>query len=318
MNWPAALSGAAVRVTRTAVGRRVRQHALQVALLVGGLFALGFVCGGQAQAADGVTGRQPVIPAVASQAKPVSVAEPVLVAKPVSAAKPVPVAEPVPGSVPVLAPVLAPVADTVERVVRPVADAVTKTVTEVVTKTPALPGLPTLPSVPTIPIPSLPTVPTSPVVPGQEASPVPTPPAHTAPVPTPVSAPVRSASQPSGAGHRANVGPAEATAGVGDPYGPRLGSGTGEALGAVGHAVVGRALSPSVGHAPTRHQAPAGDPDGTLRNQSGVDSGSSRHCDAQAVTSEYRVAVRIVPGVVARVDAAETRDRYRDVPVFPG
>ncbi len=105
---------------------------------------------------------------------------------------------------------------------------------------------------------------------------------------------------------------------MGDPYGPRLGTGTGEALGVVGHAVVGRALSPSVGHAPTRHQAPAGDPDGTLRNQSGVDSGSSRHCDAQAVTSEYRVAVRIVPGVVARVDAAETQDRYRDVPVFPG
>ncbi|MFJ2159578.1 hypothetical protein [Streptomyces sp. NPDC087856] len=304
MNWPAELSGAAVRVTRTAVGRRVRQRVLQVALLVGGLFALGFLCGGQAQAADGVTGQRPVIPAVASTAKPV------------------PVAKQVPASVPVLAPVLTPVlaqvSDTVERVVRPVADVVTKTVTEVVTKTPALPALPTLPSVPTIPIPSVPTVPSVPVVPGQPASPVPTPPAHTAPVPTPVPAPVRSTPQPSGAGQRVDVRSAEVTAGVGDPYGPRFGTDTGDAVGAIGHAVVGHVLSSSVGHAPVRHQAPAGDPDGALRNQSGVDSGSSRHCDAQAVTSEYRVAVRIVPGGVARVDAAETQDRYRDVPVFPG
>ena len=314
MNWPAELSGAAVRVTRTAVGRRVRQRVLQVALLVGGLFALGFLCGGQAQAADGVTGQRPVIPAVASTAKPVP--------RVASTAKPVPVAKQVPASVPVLAPVLTPVlaqvSDTVERVVRPVTDVVTKTVTEVVTKTPSLPALPTLPSVPTIPIPSVPTVPSVPVVPGQPASPVPTPPAHTAPVPTPVPAPVRSTPQPSGAGQRADVRPAEVTAGVGDPYGPHYGTDTGDAVGAVGHAVVGHALSSSVGHAPVRHQAPAGDPDGALRNQSGVDSGSSRHCDAQAVTSEYRVAVRIVPGGVARVDAAETQDRYRDVPVFPG
>ncbi|MFJ3416708.1 hypothetical protein ACIPN8_10200 [Streptomyces sp. NPDC086082] len=301
MNWPAELSGAAVRVTRTAVGRRVRQRVLQVALLVGGLFALGFLCGGQAQAADGVTGQRPVIPAVASTAKPV------------------PVAKQVPASVPVLAPVLTPVlaqvSDTVERVVQPVADVVTKTVTEVVTRTPALPALP---SVPTIPVPTVPTVPPVPVIPGQPASPVPTPPAHTAPVPTPVPAPVRSTPQSSGAGQRADVRPAAVTAGVGDPYGPRFGTDAGDAVGAVGHAVVGHALSSSVGHAPVRHQAPAGDPDGALRNQSGVDSGASRHCDAQAVTAEYRVAVRIVPGVVARADAAETQDRYRDVPVFPG
>ncbi|MFD4875073.1 hypothetical protein ACFWOB_17165 [Streptomyces sp. NPDC058420] len=295
MNWPAVLPGAAVRVTRTAVGRRV----LQLALLVGGLFALGLLCGGQAQAADGGTGQRPVIPAAASPAKPV------------------PVARQAPASVPVLAPVLAPVSDSVERVVRPVADVVTKTVTEVVTKTPSLPTLPTLPTVPTIPIPSVPTVPSVPVVPSQPASPIATTPTHTAPVPTPVPAPVRSTPQPSGAGQRVDVRPAEAT-GVGDPYGPRFGTDTGDEAGAVGHAVVGHVLSPSVGHAPARHQAPAGDPDGALRNQSGVDSGSSRHCDAQAVTSEYRVAVRIVPGVVARVDAAETQDRYRDVPVFPG
>ncbi|MGQ4433736.1 MULTISPECIES: hypothetical protein [unclassified Streptomyces] len=313
MNWPAELSGAAVRVTRTAVGRRV----LQLTLLVGGLFALGLLCGGQAQAADGVTGQRPVLPAVASPAKPVPAA------KPVPSAEQVPTAKQAPASVPVLAPVLAPVSDTVERVVRPVVDVVTRTVTEVVTKTPSLPALPTLPSVPTIPVPTIPvptvpTVPSVPVIPGQPASPVPTPPAHTAPVPTQVPAPVRSTPQSSGAGHRTDVRHGEVTVGGRDPYGPRFGTDAGDAVGAVGHAAVGHAPSSSVGHAPVRHQAPAGDPDGAPRNQSGVDTGSSRHCDAQAVTAEYRVAVRIVPGVVARADAAETQDRYRDVPVFPG
>ncbi|MDF3147786.1 hypothetical protein, partial [Streptomyces sp. T21Q-yed] len=51
MTWPAALPGAALRVVRTAAGRR----ALQVVLLVGGLFALGFLCGERAYAADGVS-----------------------------------------------------------------------------------------------------------------------------------------------------------------------------------------------------------------------------------------------------------------------
>ena len=56
MTSPAVLPGAALRVMRTAAGRR----ALQVALLVGGLFVLGFLCGEQAQAADGMglTGRR--------------------------------------------------------------------------------------------------------------------------------------------------------------------------------------------------------------------------------------------------------------------
>ncbi|MEU1270582.1 hypothetical protein [Streptomyces sp. NPDC005799] len=49
MTWPAALPGTALRVMRTAVVRR----ALQVALLAGGLFVLGFLCGEQAHAAEG-------------------------------------------------------------------------------------------------------------------------------------------------------------------------------------------------------------------------------------------------------------------------
>ncbi|MPY63448.1 hypothetical protein FNH08_41715, partial [Streptomyces spongiae] len=44
-------AGAVLRVMRGAAGRRV----LQVVLLVGGLFALGFLCGEQAHAADGTS-----------------------------------------------------------------------------------------------------------------------------------------------------------------------------------------------------------------------------------------------------------------------
>ncbi|MFJ9119897.1 hypothetical protein ACIRJO_30685 [Streptomyces sp. NPDC102394] len=52
MTWPAALPAAALRVMRSAAGRR----ALQVMVLVGGLFALGFLCGEQAHAADEAPG----------------------------------------------------------------------------------------------------------------------------------------------------------------------------------------------------------------------------------------------------------------------
>ncbi|MEU0041370.1 hypothetical protein ABZ063_47515, partial [Streptomyces sp. NPDC006333] len=45
------VAGAALRLLRTAAGRR----ALQASLLVGGVFALGFLCGEQARAADGRT-----------------------------------------------------------------------------------------------------------------------------------------------------------------------------------------------------------------------------------------------------------------------
>jgi hypothetical protein len=46
----AALPDAVLRMPRTTAGRR----ALQVGLLVGGLFVLGLLCGEQARAADGV------------------------------------------------------------------------------------------------------------------------------------------------------------------------------------------------------------------------------------------------------------------------
>ncbi|MFY7568628.1 hypothetical protein ACOT81_29785 [Streptomyces sp. WI04-05B] len=50
MNRPAALPVAVLRVTRAVAGRR----ALRVAVLVGGLFAFGFLCGERAHAAEGM------------------------------------------------------------------------------------------------------------------------------------------------------------------------------------------------------------------------------------------------------------------------
>ncbi|MEV6478729.1 hypothetical protein [Streptomyces sp. NPDC051576] len=282
MNWPTALPGAALRVTRTAVGRR----ALQLALLVGGLLALGFLCGGQAQAAEGAPGQQPGIPAVTSVVKSL----------------PVPVQVPVraPAQVPVLAPVLAPVTDTVERVVQPVSDVVEKTVTEVLTKAPTLPTLPSLPSAPTQPV-----QPTQPTQPSQPGLPARTPPAHTVPA---APAPTRKAdSAPAPVDVTVNASRTSHAS-----YGPHP---VADVAVAVPHHPDAHRARP--GPAPT-HQAPNGDPDGALGNQSAVDSGTSRHCDAHAVTSENPVPVRFVPGVAARVDAAETRDRYRDIPVFPG
>ncbi|WP_158681097.1 hypothetical protein [Streptomyces viridochromogenes] len=52
MTWSAALPGAALRMLRTAAGRR----ALQVVLLVGGVLVIGLLCGERASAAEGVRG----------------------------------------------------------------------------------------------------------------------------------------------------------------------------------------------------------------------------------------------------------------------
>ncbi|WOX11973.1 hypothetical protein [Streptomyces sp. N50] len=282
MNWPAALSGAALRVTRTAVGRRVRRRVLQVALLVGGLFVLGVVFGGQAQAAEG--GSVPARPVRLGQPQPVRLGKPGI-----------PVVTSVVKSVPVLVP------ETTAQVVQPVADVV-KTVTEVLAK---------------VQVPPLSSLPTPPSLPAEPTLPVQTLPAQSTPVPVPATP------QPSHGGgsdvgvattaHRHASEPVAVSTHVASSatYGPNVG--------AVGRAAAVRpALSPSAGRAPAQHQAPVGDPDGAQRNQPGVDNGGSRHCDACAVTLGFRVPVRIVPGVVVGADAAETRDRYRDVPVFPG
>ncbi|MFD7873183.1 hypothetical protein ACFV5G_03485 [Streptomyces sp. NPDC059766] len=101
MIWPAVLSGAALRVVRTAAGRR----ALQGVLLAGGLFALGFLCGERAHAAQGTP------PRAAAPAPPRASAAafaPPPTSAPASAPSSVPASAP--SSAPASAPVHAPAA----------------------------------------------------------------------------------------------------------------------------------------------------------------------------------------------------------------
>ncbi|MFF0080956.1 hypothetical protein ACFYR1_14820 [Streptomyces canus] len=322
MTWSAAFPGAAVRVLRAAVGRR----ALQVGLLVGGLFVLGFLCGEQAHAADGI-GALPG-KAVGQLVKPP--AEPMTkdTVTPTSTdtakgGSPQPVAPKPGGSLTdalthqteddkVLRPVTEDVVGVVtDGVVRPVGDLV-ETVTTGLTETvgipaastpprwPALPSFPESPSWPTLPtVPGLPTAPGLPGIPGST-----------------LPAPVTSAPQPQPGDHAAaKLTDDKASAGGDAVYGPRF-AGHGTVTEAAAHPSAHRTTA-STAHAPA-HQAPSDHQGGALGGKSAVDNGSSRHGDAHAVTLENRAPLRLVPGAAASVDAAGTRDRHRDIPVFPG
>ncbi|MFF4572347.1 hypothetical protein [Streptomyces sp. NPDC001410] len=252
--------GTAVRVLRTAAGRR----ALQLALLVGGLFLLGFLCGEQAQAAE----RTPVTSVV-----PVTGHE-----------------------------------DTVrtvtERVVTPVRKVV-RTTSQALEETRAQARA--LPAAPSVPLPKLPEVP--------EVS---VPPVY--PLPAPVTP------EPGADGHdsaapaagKADRPGAEARTAVSAPsqtamYGPDF-TLPAQAPQALTHTPVHRAAAAV--DAPAQ-PAPTGDPDGVLGKQA-ADGTATRHGDAYAVTRDGRAPLRLLPGTTARVDAPGTRERHRDIPVFPG
>ncbi|MEV7981918.1 hypothetical protein [Streptomyces sp. NPDC086519] len=311
MTSPAVLSGVAVRVSRTAPGRR----ALQLALLVGGLLALGFFCGQRAQAAEGAT--PPSLTSAVTQQVPLrDMVTPHRM--PGAARKPVTKAVPVVGGVDeVVRSVSGTVTDTVtdtviattavtetvtETVISPVTSALTETLAEAVRQVTGLPV------VPVVQVPGLPVVSEPPVV---------SPPAPVTPVPGP--APGRA--QPRtpvthGTGRETSgtdpVTEAAATTAV--SYGARI-------TGAVTF-TPGRA-TPAGGHRAARavgapaHPAPTGDPDGAL-GKSAVDGSPSQHGDAHAVTFAGRAPFTLAPGAAARPDAAGTRDRYRDIPLFPG
>ncbi|WP_416983650.1 hypothetical protein [Streptomyces sp. T028] len=121
MTSPTVLPAAALRVLcvlREAAGRR----ALQLALLVGGLLALGFLCGGQAQAAEGTTASVKDVTAALSEAAPTS------------------------GPVPAVH------TDRVLQPLREVVTAVTEKVAEATAELPvsSLPNLPNLPDLPDV------------------------------------------------------------------------------------------------------------------------------------------------------------------------
>ncbi|MCX5526047.1 hypothetical protein OG342_24890 [Streptomyces bobili] len=275
MPRPALLPAAAPRI------------ALRAALLLGGLFALGFLFGGQAQAADGAT--------------PTTVSPPGVSVNLVTP--------------PVRERVVRPVGEALEGVSEKLTEAETETETEVraarvtppagVSELPTPPPLDSLPSLPELPdAPSLPPLPSLPTPPSLPTLPV-SQPALT--LPTPVASDPRG----SGTGGDGAVEPA-----VPQPsYGPQgvvseapVAHGGGRQRD--GHAATG-------GHASVRG-TPVGLPDGSLGSASLVDSGGSRHADAHAVTPYHRVPLLLVPGGAVRTEAAGIRDRYRDIPVFPG
>ncbi|MFI5795467.1 hypothetical protein [Streptomyces sp. NPDC051677] len=310
MIWPTALPVAALRVLRTAAGRRV----LQLALLVAGLFALGFLCGEQAQAAEGV----PTPNAVTTRVQSLTTA-----------------------AVPAPAPVEVPEARAVEparssRTALPVADEVVQPVGEVVAAvseelgraaTPAAPvsSSPTSPSLPSLPVvsdlhglsdlqdlPGLSELPGIPALPGFPSLPsLPSLPVRTLPAPVAQTPAPDPAVSPSADGRAAGD---LATAESAVPYGP-VGSVTGGSSDGVGHRVA--PAHTGRGPLPVRH-GPAGDRNGVLGGGSVLDGGASRHGDAHAVTPYQRVPLRLAPGSAVRSDAVGTRDRFRDIPVFPG
>ncbi|MEU9640680.1 hypothetical protein [Streptomyces sp. NPDC048188] len=330
MIWSAALPGAASRVLRVAAGRR----ALHVALLVGGLFVLGLLCGGRAQAAD-----EAPAPLRDTVGRVLGVGD-----RPQSPPDAVPAQQAGTGSgqgsgpvLPGLRPVSEHIVRTVEdRVVRPVGDVVA-TVTgglEAVAGTgngtgAEAPPLPVLPDPSVIgdltgnAQPSESEQQSASVSPSESATGAATGPATGSTTGTEV-APAPAAADASGAADAdADADDAE---GARSPapiagYGPRSGPGTAPVTptAPTAHTGAHRAASERTGptgYAPVR-PVPGGDPDGALGTASGADHGTPRHGDACAVTPQYRIAFRLVPGTPERADAAGLRESYRDIPVSP-
>ncbi|MXM69052.1 hypothetical protein GR925_38085 [Streptomyces sp. HUCO-GS316] len=328
LTWPAALPVAAARVMRAAAGRR----ALQVALLVGGLFALGFLCGEQAHAADGVpsvsstssaaaaastddarslarssvnpVGRLVTTPSERTRHEPAPPAE-------APALDPTPPAEPAEPDQAVHDPAATAIPEVhfpVNHVVQPVRD-VAETLTGESAKTPSNgPRLPTLPSLPTVPI--LPGTSELPAVPGLPG--LPTLPGQSLPAPVTVPQPASAAPPVS-----SSAGGHEAEGGAHGPHSVMRATGaTGAtAIFALSHA--DRHRIASIGSRAPAQQAPTGDPDGALGGKPATDGGTSRHGDAYAVTLNRRPPLRLAAGAAAGVEASEIQDRHRDIPVSP-
>lgn len=268
---------------RGAAGRRV----LQVVLLVGGLFALGFLYGEQAHAADGTA---PEAVTVAATMSPGSVRSAIHAAPARSSAT---------GSATVVRPVT-------EQVVRPVGDLV-ETVTDGPaggpSQFPPLPDMPSLPGLPEVPpLPGLPEVPPLPGLPGI--------PAGVLPIGAAPQQPGGAAPKQPGAAERGHGSEARSAAPAGVAYGPRA-HGT-ESAGSGVRLPQGKdsARTPA-------HRAP-GHPVGELGRHSAVDNGGSRHGEPHAVTLDHRAPLGLVPGVTAAVATDGTRDRHQDIPESPG
>ncbi|WP_217212182.1 hypothetical protein [Streptomyces sp. AC550_RSS872] len=337
---------AALRVLRIAAGRR----ALELVLLLGGLFAIGLLCGGQASAADGVSA-VPASGVSAVSASGVSVgtsstssadlrasagseaergerAERVLSvpAKPgvrdesTVASKP---GAPQYGE-----------GESEAQAIRPAPafpSAPAFSSAPVLPASPSLPSLTPLPSLPSLlPPPSMPEAPESPAwpswpgldlpefpgLPGADIPALPGVPAVPAKTLPAIGA---GASQPEAQAPGSVDGRDDDEGRTGEEaavaYGPRfvaLADDTGTHVPAADGA---RSVA-SAGYIPVQH-APVDHPGGVLGNRSAGDNSTSRHGDAHAVSLNPRAPLRLAPGAAARVEADEIQDRHRDIPVSP-
>ncbi|OQD52600.1 hypothetical protein BM536_031085 [Streptomyces phaeoluteigriseus] len=304
--------------------------ALRGVVLLGGLFALAFLFGGQAQAADGTkatTETATTGTTTATTATAATISTSVTSAAVPSTAATSPVVPSTAAASPTNAVAASPrgasanpVTPVRERVVKPVGEVLEglgdKLMGTRVTPVVSLPGVSELPTLP--PLGSLPDLPDSPSLPSMPPLPslpsLPSPPS----LPTlPVSQPGLTLPAPVASDPGQDSGTVEAAAPQ-SSYGPR-GVVSEASMGPVAHSGgpqrAGQAATG--GHAPVRG-TPAGVPDGALGSASLLDSGGSRHADAHAVTPYHRMPVLLVPGSAVDVDAAGVRDRYRDIPVFPG
>ncbi|MFF2199185.1 hypothetical protein [Streptomyces sp. NPDC058145] len=315
MTLTAAPFGTAVRALRTAAGRR----ALQLVLLLGGLLALGFLCGEQAHAAEGTptTPVSSVLPRTGHEDAPTAEAEtvtaPTATARSVTAPN-VTVATVTERAVTsahgitdgtVVEQAVTSVEAVTERVVTPVRTVVRETADTLdEARATALPGTSSLP-VPELPGVSerLP-VPQSPT----PVTPEPRPDRHGDAAPAAGQADRPGAESAEGTGHRTTA-PARPSAVT---YGPDAVPVTAQAP---AHTPAGHGTAHA--GAPAQRPAPSGDPDGALGKQA-ADGAASRHGDAHAIALDGRAPLRLLPGSTARVDAQGTRERHRDIPLFPG
>ncbi|WP_260474458.1 hypothetical protein [Streptomyces sp. WAC 04229] len=297
----AVLPGAALRVMRSAAGRR----ALHVALLVGGLFVLGVVCGERAQAADGAPSLRDTVRQVVD----------VPVERPATRA-------PEPALLPPKD-ALSAVGDVVDRTTErlPLLSAALDAdpgfsgpgLTDPGSSDPSAPTWPSSPPLPELPDPS--------AAGGSDGRTDPYLPDDRRPDPAGAD---DSAHPSDGAGTSDAAGPRTATAVTGPdatghaaPVGPAPVAVEAHAQPSPAHSGGPRGTTPApTDGAPARH-APTGAPDGSLGTATGADQGMPRHGDAHAVTPQHRIPFRLVPVVTERADAGETRDPYRDIPVSP-
>ncbi|MFJ9039143.1 hypothetical protein ACIRF8_21425 [Streptomyces sp. NPDC102406] len=338
MTSPTVPPASAERLPRPAAKRR----ALQLALLLGGLIGLGFLCGGQAHA-DDTSPSATSAPSATSGLPGISGLSHTLASRHPVAPETAPLVEkvvrPVLGTVRPVLDAVPPVLDTVRQVTEPVgewAGQVVGGVAESVTHPlpggpdgpPALPELPELPVDPGHALPQPgpsepadPADPAEPAVPAATADPAAASTAATAATTATSGARTASATAPLAHDPAAESGEHGARAHAVVQAGPRTFGSAATASdgpvrrGGTHHTPVARHTAAPAPAAPGTPQRPDGAP---VANASASDGGASRHSELHATSFGVRVPVLLPPGALASGAPAPVADRHRDIPEFPG